>query len=177
MVSLRAAPVLVLIFSLAGSALACVDDEQIDRVYGHEHELLDHEYDRREQLAERLFELADEFATRHYDRHLDRHLDLMEDMIGVQLQLFEAVLEAEPPAGFGPSTCTFTSAPSGAEVRERDVHGRLRYVGKTPLVVERPLMHAREIEVRAEGYAPARGWMLSDEVLNPCEEHFVLDRS
>jgi hypothetical protein len=154
---------------IAAPTLACVGDEQIDRVYAHEHELLDHEYDRREQLAERLFEHADAFIDHHYDRQQA----MFEDMLGVQLQLFEA----GPPAGFGPSTCSFTSEPSGAEVRELDLHGRLRYVGKTPLVVERPLMHAREIEVRAPGYEPKRGYMLSDEVIGPCEEHFVLDRS
>lgn len=160
------------LFLVCLAASACVNDEQIDRVYANENELIDHEYDRREQLAERLFEHASELLDHGYDRHQD----MFEDMLGVQLQLFEAVLEAGPPAGFGPSTCTFTSEPSGAEVRERDLHGRLRHVGKTPLTVERPLMHAREIEVRAPGYEPAQGYMLSDEVHGPCEEHFVLER-
>ena len=154
-------------------SLAC--GETLDQAAEHEHALIDHEYDRKEQLVDRGVEHAHQLI----DHGHEHHLELIDHLFEAELQLFSGiatqVLTAAPPPGFGPSTCSFSSSPSGAEVFARDFRGQWQYLGRTPLEIERPLLRAEPIEVRAEGHATGRGYLLSDEVRGPCEEHFELE--
>ena len=160
-------------------SLACSDS--IDRAAVREHELIDHEYDRQEQLVDRIFVHIDEVMARQQDHQTD----LVDRFFDEQAKLFELVLTAEPPPGFGhhahagydEDTCSFTTEPAGAELYMRNIFDEWEYVGRTPIVVDRPLAHARPIELRAQGYRSAHGYMLSDEVHQPCREHFVLGPS
>jgi hypothetical protein len=142
---------------------ACVSEDRIDHVYDREERLEDRRHAHDLELVDRLFAHAHRLVDHGFDR---------------QEQVFERFDEFAPagfePAGFGPSTCRFESTPSGAEVWELDFFDEWAFVGRTPLVVERPLMHSRKIEVRLAGHASASGHMMSDEVHSPCEEHFVL---
>lgn len=153
---------------LSLSLLACT--ETLDQAAAHEHALIDHEYDRKDELVDRGFGHAHELLEHQHEGQLE----LVDHLFDAQLELFGRVMELEPPPGFGPSTCSFSSSPSGAEVFTRNIFDRWEYLGRTPLVIERPLMHAQPIELRREGYAPAKGYMLSDEVRGPCQEHFEL---
>ena len=146
--------------------------ESLDRAAQHEHELIDHEYDRKDQLVERIFVLVNETL----DNHQEHQLDVFDRLIDAELELLSTMIELAPPPDFRGPTCSFTSEPSDAEVFARNVFDEWEFVGRTPLVVERPAFRAEAIEVRAQGHAPASGYMLSERVHGPCQDHFVLTR-
>lgn len=135
---------------------------------------LERDIQRLDEVAVTASGLSDEEARRTMDLY-DRQLEHLQPVARTTSEAPATPAHRSHRDPHHPAPCTVTSDPPDAAVMEEDFFGEFQFVGRTPLVIERPPFHSRAIRIVEDGFEDGEEHLLSQRVHTPCEVHVVLD--